>query len=1346
MDTLIPLMTPAPGERQLCFVGDRVRFTLKDRDGRRPPPGWQARLRTNLGRADVLRREIIESHTHGLPIGGAAWRDLPMREENGEWSLELPLAEVGYFKAKAYLLDPKGWQHWPQGSDAGISVHPDSYRTANTIYCAFPRLFGASKTAATTQNDALEKQIQQLDQLGHTVIPPSGKLRDLVQCLPHIINTLGCRILHLLPVSPTPTTYARFGRFGSPYAAQDLTAIDPALVVFDKRTTGVDQYCELTAATHRLGGRVFLDIVINHTGWGSTLQENHPEWFLKNPDGSFASPGAWGTTWEDLVELEQHDVALWDEIANSLLIWCRRGTDGFRCDAGYKVPLAAWQYIIARVQQEFPEALFLLEGLGGALETTEDLLTAGGMQWAYSELFQNYVGGEVSRYLDYANRQSERVGLYAHYSETHDNDRLAKRGRAWSLLRNRLCALTSPGGAFGFTCGVEWLATEKIKVHGCTGLAWGSPQNIVFELAHLNQLLAMHPCFVDGAKLARLSPTDSPIYALLRESAEGADTVLVLVNNDVDKAHSLELPVSAFRFPLSAFQSELLGQPLPKISSDHGKTIFQLEPAAAVCLAATAQPKGLSGDTYRQARAQAAWAIQALANKFSPDEIGHYDWRKLASLVAGSPFDLLAAIHHLDRGILKTDLLAALEKTLAQKPFPQVVRWKLVDRRRVTPVPPDHWLLVEDTAPFRATMEVRRAEDGVRNETPPLHVQSIAVGNQHLACWPPSKLVGDAKLSLERCAEKDPHVEATLRLLADAPLSASHFTPHVADLVLLTNGLGGMARIGVDLGRVSSKYDCVLGANLHATLPVDRHVFAKRIRVWVNADGFISPLDFKNLAAFEAGPVAVWHFVAAAGDGRTVEIKLRAEMLADSNTTAFHFSRPTAANAAGKQLSAEADVRLTVRVDIEDRNFHSETKRNGGSDHHFASNTHELKTRNSKLETRNGFEFTPAKDRQLRVFADAGEFHPQPEWCDNIPHPVEQTRGQTGSGDAYSPGWFELPLTKGSEVNLLVTAETAESVAKELERRSPTRHEVEAARQKHAGPEAGAPFETQLLHAARQFVVRRDAGKTVIAGYPWFLDWGRDTFICARGLLAAGMVEEVKQIAVIFARFEKDGTLPNTIHGADASNRDTSDAPLWFGVVCEELAAATNEKFLRHQGGRLRADDSRRAAKHRHQLRQRHTERHPHGRGLGAHLESEPLHLDGYELSGGDAARRLSHRDSGAVDSPAAAAGRHRRKERPREMESSRRPRAGFIGEIFLAGSARVLRGRAHRRARAIGRASEGERCVAEQLSLSRQPRPRHRRTRAALRRGCAVPSRGARRAAITRAAAGDGAAAGSWQ
>jgi starch synthase (maltosyl-transferring) len=1140
MENFDPLMTPAPGERMLRFVGDRVRFTLRDRNGRQRPKGWCARLRTNLGRAKVLRQEIIRAHAVGEPLAGASWCDLPMHEDGDSWWLELPLAEVGFFKAKAYLLDEKGWQHWPQGPDAGISVHPDAYRTANTIYCAFPRLFGPTRNAISTKSEKLETQIQQIEQFGYAIIPPSGKLRDLVQCLPHIIETLGCRILHLLPIHPTPTTFARFGRFGSPYAALDFMAVDPSLVVFDKRTTGVDQFRELTYATHLRGGRVIIDIVINHTGWGSKLEEEHPEWFLRKPDGEFASPGAWGVVWEDLVELNHINAVLWDELAEMFLVWCRRGVDGFRCDAGYKVPTRAWQYIIAKVQQEFPETVFLLEGLGGPWETTEALLTEGGMQWAYSELFQNYSGHDVAWYLDYALRQSARVGVYVHYSETHDNDRLAKKGRLWSRLRNALCALTSVSGGFGFTCGVEWLANEQIRVHGSTGLAWNNPENLVPELARLNRLLHEHPCFFDGAKLTRLSGPDSPVFALLRESAEGKDVLLVLVNSDVERDQTLALQNAAVKFPISNLKFELLGQALPetKTGADN-KTQFKLPPGAAFCLSPAAQPAGLSGDAYRRARAQAAWAIQALSNNFAPDQLGDCDWRKLAEFVSRSPFHFLAAIPRLDLKLAETSLLAALESALQQDIYPQVVRWNLIDRRRITLVPPKHWLLIEDVTPFRARLEVSEQKGEERTAR---HVESVAVGSAYIACFAPSGFAGDATLFLERYADKDQQLEAAIRFLAPEPEVTQHATPNTqpGDLVLLTNGRGGMARLCVDLDRINSKYDCVLGANLHPTLPVDRYVLAKRIRVWVNADGFITPLDFQNLESFDAGPPAIWKFTANAGDGRTVEIELRAEMVEGRNTTLFRFSRPAAAYATGKQLPADADVRLTVRVDIEDRSFHSETKRNGGAEYHFASNTSEIQKSKIKNQNSVGFAFTPAPDRQLRVFADAGEYHPQPEWCENIPHPVEQTRGQVGSGDAYSPGWFELPLPKGGAVGLTVTAET---------------DEPREAHWQLESPPARGNFEAQLLQAARAFVVRRGDGKSVIAGYPWFLDWGRDTFISARGLLAAGMIEEVKQILTVFARFEKDGTLPNTIFGNDASNRDTSDAPLWFGVVCEEVAA-----------------------------------------------------------------------------------------------------------------------------------------------------------------------------------------------
>jgi predicted glycogen debranching enzyme len=106
-------------------------------------------------------------------------------------------------------------------------------------------------------------------------------------------------------------------------------------------------------------------------------------------------------------------------------------------------------------------------------------------------------------------------------------------------------------------------------------------------------------------------------------------------------------------------------------------------------------------------------------------------------------------------------------------------------------------------------------------------------------------------------------------------------------------------------------------------------------------------------------------------------------------------------------------------------------------------------------------------------------------------------------------------------------------------------------------------------------VARRDTGRTVIAGYPWFLDWGRDSLICARGLLAAGMVSDVAAELVTFGRFVENGTMPNIIHGDTAGNRDTSDAPLWYGVACAETAERMGETLYEtavDKSGRTVAD------------------------------------------------------------------------------------------------------------------------------------------------------------------------------
>lgn len=1138
-------MSPATGSRLVHHAGDCVTLTLAP-----IPPGATARLRTNIGRATRIREEIVRSHFEKIPLAGASWRDLPMDVRGGVARITLPLSEVGFFKAKAFWIDSSGAQHWPEGPDVGISVHPSWTRSANLIYCAFPRMFGDwSRNQPATAQLHSPPEVRALDQQGWTVIPPSGTLRGLIRELPHIFDRLGCRILHLLPVSPTPTTFARFGRFGSPYALQDLTGIDPALVEFDHRTTGVEQFMELSRAVRAHGGRLMLDLVINHTGWGSREWNEHPDWFVRRPDGTFHSPGAWDIVWEDLVEFDQRYVPLWDYLARVFLTWCRRGVDAFRCDAGYKVPVHVWQFITARVRQEFPDTVFLLEGLGGPWETTHALLGDGGMQWAYSELFQNAGPEVLGPYLDYALRSSHEHGTLVHYSETHDNARLAAQftppaseGRRWSLYRNQTCALTSINGGFAFTNGVEWCAAEQLNVHSSRGLHWNNPDHIIAELAHLNRLLSDHPCFFDGARVRRMDPPGSPVVALLRTSADATVSCLVLINADFKNPQTLVLPADSWSGPTPpTCDLATPGHPsFQRWRPNPTHIEATLEPGAVHCLANDPALPALHGERYRQARARADWAIAAL-NAVSPTPVlPPHHWTSLAASVDADPAAFLASTFPASNG------------------YPAVIRWTAPDARRIQPIPPDHWLLIEAPHPFRARLQPADEEGG-------RIADSIPAANRHVAAFPPACFSGSATLHVEPHAPGAEALQGQLLFLNATPAlpPRSERPSFHGPLVLLTNGRGGMARLGVDLGRITSKYDCLLGANLHPRVPVDRHVFAKRVRAWIDADGFLSPLNADNLLDFQEGPPAHWRFLANAGDGQSVEIRLVADMLHDRNTVVLQFTRSFNHPSIGRPLPPSARVRLILRVDLEDRSFHWETRRNGGADHHFQSNTH-------PLPDAVGFQFSPAPDRTLRVWTDAGSFHPQPEWSENLPHTVEATRGMAGSGDAWSPGWFEVLLQPGQGVALAASADPLTPAPQEILAFAATRLQRNA----HALGRAGFPESDQvgrhLVLAAQAYIVRRDTTRTVIAGYPWFLDWGRDSLIAARGLIAAGLLDEVRELLLTFARFESGGTLPNSIHGEDASNRDTSDAPLWFGIVCEEFAAVSADPAALYQ---TRVDD-----------------------------------------------------------------------------------------------------------------------------------------------------------------------------
>ncbi|HOG51422.1 MAG TPA: glycogen debranching protein, partial [Lentisphaeria bacterium] len=294
------LQTPAPGFQAVRHSGDSMIVSLQLDSARE----GKAFLRTNLGQAHVRRAEIIANVEHGRAILGRDWHDLPMRQTNERsFQINLPLCQVGLFEFKTFFVPADGSELvWPKGENVRIKIEPAATVSGNTIYNAFVRQFGPNRSGQAWTKEHRDAETF-LSQAGYTVLPPSGTFADLRRELPVIMDQLGFRIIQLLPIHPAPVTFGRMGRYGSPFAPLDFFTVDSSLAVFDRHTTPLEQFSQLVADIHSRDGLVLIDLPADHTGWGSVMQVHHPEWFTRNEDGSFASPGAWGVIWEDLCKL-----------------------------------------------------------------------------------------------------------------------------------------------------------------------------------------------------------------------------------------------------------------------------------------------------------------------------------------------------------------------------------------------------------------------------------------------------------------------------------------------------------------------------------------------------------------------------------------------------------------------------------------------------------------------------------------------------------------------------------------------------------------------------------------------------------------------------------------------------------------------------------------------------------------------------------------------------------------------------------------------------------------------------------------------------------------------------------
>ncbi len=205
-------------------------------------------------------------------------------------------------------------------------------------------------------------------------------------------------------------------------------------------------------------------------------------------------------------------------------------------------------------------------------------------------------------------------------------------------------------------------------------------------------------------------------------------------------------------------------------------------------------------------------------------------------------------------------------------------------------------------------------------------------------------------------------------------------------------------------------------------------------------------------------------------------------------------------------------------------------------------NTHSLSTASTWVDTRyreikNGISWQMYKgySRVYMQFSSKPKYTHVPDWHYNIEYIREQERGYPFTEDLYVPGHFEVEMKKGDSI--VISAGLKEEPPAYFKRQFTAEIKKRTPRNS---------FENCLLNAAEEFIVKQENKTMIMAGYPWFGRWGRDTFISLPGLtLTRNDEKSFKEVLKTMISQMKDGLFPNVGHGKDASF-DSVDSSLWF--------------------------------------------------------------------------------------------------------------------------------------------------------------------------------------------------------
>jgi len=351
---------------------------------------------------------------------------------------------------------------------------------------------------------------------------------------------------------------------------------------------------------------------------------------------------------------------------------------------------------------------------------------------------------------------------------------------------------------------------------------------------------------------------------------------------------------------------------------------------------------------------------------------------------------------------------------------------------------------------------------------------------------------------------------------------------------LEADGLGGFAS-GTVSGVHTRRYHALL---LHATTPpTGRVVLVNGFDAWVDtpagsfalstqryAPDVLHPDGASRITRFVTDPWPTWEYELA--DGTCI----RQELFVRHGTSTVMVI--------WMLLKASGPVTLRVRPFLSGRDYHALHHENGAFS--FDADVHGAMVRFR------GYDGVPAV-----IALSNADYRHSPDWYRRFLYSLERERGLDDTEDLASPGEFQWSLNVNERAFWALRA-NATMPDPPLTREQLV---VDAADAEAAERRRRAAFATPLDRAADAYLVRRGAGQTIVAGYPWFTDWGRDTFIALRGLcLATNRLADASAILLEWAGAVSQGMLPNRFpDGGEAPEFNSVDASLWYVVAVQAL-------------------------------------------------------------------------------------------------------------------------------------------------------------------------------------------------